>query len=202
MAGFVVFYFLCFELLRTHVIEKGLLPSWTNYVLSVIAGIIGGSLFRLLKSVGVFLFGTLLGILLTTLLFGATPLGSVQLQGLIQLLIILGVGIVTGILTLALSRPLLIIGTSFNGAFLIGNVIDSRWIQSGVSELLVEILRDITKHIDFDTSNLRAYGVLGGVLVLGIIGVIVQWKYTAGENKEEKKKNKEELNPLLTAEKV
>jgi len=202
IAGFVVFSFLTFELLKTHVVEKNLLPSWSNYVLSAIAGIVGGFLFLLLAKIGTFLFGMLIGILATTLIFGTTPLGSVNLENLYQLLIILGVGLITGLLTVLLSRPLLILGTSFNGSFLIGNAIDLQWIQSGVSELLKEILRDITKHINYDTGNLRAYGVLGGVLVLTIVGIIVQWKWTAGENTERKKKQKEELNPLLTAENI
>jgi len=71
--------------------------------------------------------------------------------------------------------------------------------------LLVEILRDITKHINFDTGNLKAYGVLGGVLVLGIIGIIVQWKYTAGGEEQDSERNKIEMkehSPLLTSENI
>jgi len=198
MAGFIVFWFVTFELLRTLLVQKNMFPLWGAYVAAAVAGIIGGILFFLIIKLGYFLFGMLLGMLFTALLFAATPLGNLGLLVLYQFLIIVAVGIIVGVCAVLLSRPLIIIGTSFNGAYLIGNVIDSQWVHSGIAELLLNVVSHIQGSIEFDKSNLKPYAILGGILVVAIIGIVVQWKFTAGEPHEEKEENKHELNPLLT----
>jgi len=179
MAGFIVLYFVSYELLIIFTVSKGLLVMWAAYVIAAIAGVIGGVLFFIHKPIGKFLFGMLLGMLFSLLLFAASPLQQVGLQPLYQLIIILGVGIIFGFITVKFARYLLIIGTAFNGAFLVGNVIDTEWIQSGVSALLPKMFSDIKAHIDFDLGNWKAYLILLGVFILAIIGGVVQWKFTA-----------------------
>jgi len=198
MAGFIVFWFVTFELLRTLLVQKNMFPLWGAYVAAAVAGVIGGLLFFIIIKLGYFLFGMLLGMLFTALLFAATPLGNLGLLVLYQFLIIVAVGILVGVCAVLLSRPLIIIGTSFNGAYLVGNVIDSQWVHSGIAELLLNVISHIQGSIEFDKSNLKPYAVLGGILVVAIVGVVVQWKFTAGEPHEEKEHNKQELSPLLT----
>jgi len=192
MAGFIVFYFISYELLVLFTVSKGLLVMWVAYVIAAIAGVIGGVLFCIHETIGKFLFGMLLGMLFSLLLFAATPLQQVGLQPLYQLIIILGVGIIFGVVAVKLARQLIIIGTSFNGAFLVGNVIDSEWVQSGVATLLPTIFSDIKAHIDFDLGNWKAYLILLGVLIFAIIGIVIQWKFTAGEYREKNDGEKEE----------
>jgi len=61
----------------------------------------------------------------------------------------------------------------------------------------MNVVSHIQSSIEFDKSNLKPYGVLGGILVVAIIGIVVQWKITAGPPHEETEQNKQELNPLL-----
>jgi len=153
-------------------------------------------MFRIIIKLGTFLFGMLLGMLFTALLFAATPV-TFGLAILYQFLVIVAVGIIVGILAVLLSRPFIIIGTAFNGSYLVGNVIDSEWVHSGIAELLFNIFDKFQSSIAFDSANWKAYLILGGVVILAIVGVVVQWRYTAGAPEKAKDKQ-EEGYPLLT----
>jgi len=160
------------------------------YILAAGAGIVGGFLFVILLKVGFFLFGAVVGCLIGMLILGATPLAEVIKNnttlspGAIQLIVILGLGLLLGIVTVILARPILIIGTSFGGAYVVGTTVDSQWIHTSLSKTLTVIF-DWSKPFEFDMSDWKPYTMLGGIAVLAIIGAIVQFCLTGKENKPE-----------------
>jgi len=209
--GFIIFYFLTYQLLMRFTVTTGVLPQYLAYTLGGIAGLIGAVLFVLSIHVGRFFFSALLGVLFTTLLFAYTPLGTLALASEFQLAIIGGVGLVLGFISLWINKLVPIVGTSFNGAFLIGNGIDSLIVvilgEQGFkqsADLLVTIMQSpnfSTPNIAVDTSNWRIYVVLGGILVVTLFGVILQYKVTAAKvspDNEDVDPNDERMR-LLTA---
>jgi len=202
LAGFIIFYFLTFQLLKRFTVADHLLEMWLAYVLAAVAGLIGGSMFLLSKIIGKFLFSVLLGILFTTLLFAYTPLGSIEaLEYYIKLSIIGGVGVILGFFSLYFFKFVPIVGTSFNGAFLIGNGIDSLLIHSGASDLLEKIIQTsgVTPYTPFQISRWQVYAVLGGIIVVTLLGIIIQYKITAAKVSDSGNDNDSEKLHLLGA---
>jgi len=194
VGGFIVFFFISFELLSTLAVEKGSLALWIAYVIAAGIGLIGGFVFVVLNKVGVFLFGTLLGVLLSSLILSCTPLATLSISPMIQLIVLICTGVLLGIVAVIFERAIIIAGTAFNGSYLVFNSIDSEWIGSGASDMLVHIFKDFNNPLSFDVGNWKAYLILAAIFILAFIGIFVQIKWTAGQ---QKKKSKEDI-PLLT----
>jgi len=199
LVGFVVFFFILVAVLEAH--ASATLAAWLRYVIAAGAGLIGGFLFVLLGKVGFFLFGFVFGALVSAVILGATPLAGYFTSGLIPLIIILVTGLVVAIATVFLSRHFLIIGTSISGAYLVGTTADQMipGFQTGASQLLGHIISSFDTKIDFG-GDWKPYVILGGIVLLAIIGIVVQYVFTAkgyDHVEEEKKKNNPEYFPLL-----
>jgi len=187
MAGFVLFFFIAFQLQSAYAPFASEGRLWLQYTLSAVAAIVGGFLFVVLRKLGYFLFGMVLGMALGLLILSATPLGSLinssnfgsVSPSLVSLLSVLGVGLIVGIVTVIFSRVILIIGTSFNGAYLVGSTVDGMWLHTSLSDILSNILNMSSTGFAFDISNWIPYALLGGIVALAIIGMIVQFLVTA-----------------------
>jgi len=197
LAGFVVFFFILTAILEGY--AKDTLAVWLRYVIAAGAGLIGGFLFVVLRKVGYFLFGFVLGVIVSAIILGATPLAGYFSSGLIPLIIILACGLVVAIATVFLSRHLLIIGTSVNGAYLVGTTADQMipGFKTGASSLLSHIISNFGNKISF-VGDWKPYVILGGIVLLAVIGIIVQYRFTAkGHDAEKDDTKKEEEYPLL-----
>jgi len=203
LAGFLIFYFFSYQLLYRFTVVPRYLQNWIAYALSAVAGVIGASLFLLSYEihVGRFFFSALSGVLFTTLLFTYTPLGAVQLAHEYQLIIIGGVGVILGIISIPLNIFIPIIVSSFNGAFIMCNAIDSLAKFSTVADLLRTIMQSSLdtnlSYVPPDAQkNWQIYVVLGVIIVTTIIGIVVQYKLTGkstiGQLEELKVKREQE----------
>jgi len=188
LAGFLIFYYIAYQLLYRFTVMPGYTQNWLAYTLAAVAGIIGASLFFLSYEihVGRFFFSALSGVLFSTLLFIYTPLGAVSLAHPYQLAIILGVGLILGLISIPLYILIPIIVSSFNGAFLICNAIDSLAKFSTVADLLRNIMQSPSWDTNFNVpldiqKNWQIYVILGCIIVVTIFGVIIQYRLTARE---------------------
>jgi len=185
LGGFAAFFFITDALLSAKLSDS--LAPWLIIVIAVGVGLVGGILFVVLKKVGVFLFGFLLGIILGALVIGATPLGNLFTNNVIPLVIILCVGLIVAIATVFLERHLLIIGTSVNGAYMVGSTIDDLWIHSSFASFLPNMISNFGEKIPF-SSSWQPYTVLAAVVLLAMIGIVVQYKTTLPADEEKKDK--------------
>jgi len=213
LAGFIILYFIAFQLLFRFTVRPHYLPTWSAYTLGAVAGLIGATLFFLSTQVGRFFFSAMSGVLFTTLLFTYTPLGALSLAPEYKLAIIGGVGVILGVISIWLNVIVPVIVSSFNGAFIICNAIDNFIKWTPVSNLLVNIMQAETLDNTFDhtnnafeVNNWKIYIILGAIIIVTIFGVILQYKLTAATQIEEErmKKRKEandsrdpETSPLL-----
>jgi len=197
LGGFVLFFFILLIVLNSHATS---LAQWLRYVIAAGAGLIGGFLFVVLRKVGYFLFGFLLGAVIGAIVLAALsgPLSGVFTSALVPLIIILVCGLVVAIATVFLSRHLLIFATSINGAYLVGVTVDGlAGLNTSVSTLVTHIITNFNEKFSFGTSW-QPFAVLGGIAVLAIIGIVVQYKFTAkGHDADKPKQSEEEY--LLTA---
>jgi len=197
IAGFVIFFFILLSVLEAKA-PPPTLAIWLHYVIAAGAGLVGGLLFVCLKKIGFFLFGFLLGVMFSAIIIGATPLVNLFTSGLIPLIIILVSGLVVGIATIFLSRPLLIIGTAFNGSYLIGVTLDYKFLHTSVSDLFLHIISNFSNALQF-TGDWKPYVVLAGIFVFALIGMFVQFKFTANNFHYNDKQKIEDEQLLLLA---
>eukprot|EP01123_Difflugia_compressa_P001256 TRINITY_DN11441_c0_g1_i1.p1 TRINITY_DN11441_c0_g1~~TRINITY_DN11441_c0_g1_i1.p1 ORF type:complete len:260 (-),score=30.09 TRINITY_DN11441_c0_g1_i1:13-714(-) len=197
VAGFIVFYFITFRLLTIY--ASASIYLWAMYVIAAIVGLIGGALFIVIHVVGFFLFGMFFGILFGLLLFASTPLGDIHFnEWYYPILVIIGCGLIPGILAVFFSRFIIMVGTSFNGSFLVFHGIDSLWIHSSLATLLQNIFKPNHNPVDtiIGEHDWRAYVFLAAIVLLTIFGVFIQYRLTAPKSEEER--DRQELQPLLT----
>jgi hypothetical protein len=109
-AGFIIFYFIAFQLLVRFTVTPHLIERWLAYTLAGVAGLVGAAMFLLSVHVGRFFFSALTGVLLTTLIFAYTPLGTVNLAAEYKLAIIGGVGVILGLVSLKINKLIPIVG--------------------------------------------------------------------------------------------
>jgi hypothetical protein len=166
VTGFIVGGLLCAEFVY-HIMGG-------HPVISLLAGLVGGVIGSSLM-IGCFVFGLfILGVALGLLVGGAI---SASIYGSPRPMILVPLAIVGGIATIVMSRSMIIISTSFTGAYLIVFSI-GRFI--GMPNTLFKFQQP---------HGLRESGGQFFVMVLfwilvGIAGIIVQHKYTAGVGRD------------------
>jgi len=176
--GFFLGGLTCFSLLSANTSLSMLLIL----IISIVAGIVLAGLVFFLYSVGVFLAGAALGLLVANT---ALSFVSAQLDPTLMIVIYALAAIVCGILALALRRPFIIIATSFFGAYnviLYGGYLildrsnlDTYMTQPFSTDLVNQFINQSLNPFYAANQNF----VLIGTLILGGIGVIIQFLYTA-----------------------
>jgi len=192
LAGFATFFVIVFFILLTRVT----MAIWLLYVIAAGSGVIGGLLFVALAKLGYFLFGFIVGVLLSVIIISATPIASLFASGLIPLIIVLCTGVVVAIVTVIWSRVLLIIGTSFSGSILIATTLDQLFYGSEIANFIPQILRNISSGFTF-TSTWQVYLILAGIVLVAIVGIVVQFRFTSRGYTHGKEERKEDEYPLL-----
>jgi hypothetical protein len=138
-------------------------------VIALMAGIVGGVIGSLLM-LGLFVFGVfILGATLGLMLGEAVSLG---IFGSAHLIIMVPIAIVGGIATIIMRKSMIIISTSFIGAYLISFSVGK---LIGMPNIIFRFQR---------FNEIRKFGsqffvMLLFYILLGIAGTIVQYKYTA-----------------------
>ena len=147
----------------------GLLGGYVAYSLTqaqflgivgaLIGGLIGAGLMAGLYVVGVFLIGSLFGAMVALALFsigGSSPPGW----------IVVIMALIAGVLAAVLQKPMIVIATSFGGAW---------WAVSGLAAITGAIVVQNLREILAGLAGASA-GWLIGWFVLGIVGVIFQYR--------------------------
>ena len=167
-------------------------PAWDNIAdpngfyyamaMGLLAGILVGGLGAWMPRIGVFLVGAMLG-LITAFILNMTVLYKISngnpTNTLIAAAVVLGLGL--GVLATFMMRPVVVVSTSVIGAY---GVI--RGIGSFVGNFPNEFqLKD--QIINGQSLPVEVYGYFGGVLGIAVIGIVIQFKYTAKKKKESEK---------------
>jgi Domain of unknown function (DUF4203) len=122
-------------------------------------GLIGAGLMAGLYVVGVFLIGALFGAMVALALFsvgGSSPPGW----------IVFILALVAGVLAAVLQKPMIVISTSFGGAW---------WAVSGLAAITGSIAAENLREMLGGLAGMSA-GWLIGWFILGIVGLIVQYR--------------------------
>jgi len=193
LCGFATFFVICLYLVTP---RAPTLALWLVYTIAAAAGVVGGLLFVALSKLGYFLFGFVVGVLLAALVIAATPIVGLFSSGLIPLIIVLCTGVVVAICTVIFSRALLIIGTSFNGTILIATTLDKLFYQSSLESFIPDLLDNVNNRMKV-SSGWEIYLIFAGIVLVTLIGVFVQFRFTARGYHHGVKERREDEYPLL-----
>jgi hypothetical protein len=135
---------------------------------ALVGGLIGAGVFALLYFVGVFAAGAILGFLLTASLMNVVmpePNAFVAVIG----------ALVVGLLALAVNKLIIILSTSFAGAW---SLVQAAALMFSTAQAD----RVLAARGPFDLVSAMGMGAVIGWLVLGVLGVIVQYRVTAEDD--------------------
>ena len=139
--------------------------------IAVLAGLVGGAIGAVLMValyfLGVFVLGALVGGLL-----GAVAAAALGLQGESALLVVGVLGLLGGVLAVVFQKLMIIISTAFSGSWS---------MVSGAAYFLVDLnpLAVAQNPALLQMMGAKLYMLGAAWLVLGIVGVLVQYKVTA-----------------------
>lgn len=175
---FKLFVFLfgmaCGVIVLTFLTPMWQLSSALNLIIIVGGGILIGVILLLLRHVGVFALGLAVGGVLASLVFDSR-------------VVIIVIGVITGVLAVWLQRPVIILLTAFSGA--LGIVYSSLLLLSrsfrisgiellpGYSFLSSQITSADLKALNLSPQNMMLL-LAAATLIIGIIGTVVQFKTT------------------------
>jgi len=178
-------------------VNKTHLSIWLIFLIAGGAGLIGGFIFVALMFVGIFCIGALLGLALAAGVL-ATPLGTKLLTGNLATFLTCGIAALGGgIIALVFQKILVVLGTAWGGAYMIGTGLDILLIHSGFASVIPELISQHHLPVSGDNLNWKPIIVLGGVLVLAIAGAVVQFCWTVGNYDHRRKKPRDEEFNLL-----
>lgn len=137
-----------------------------EWVVTLLAGLVGGfigaGLLVAFYFVGVFMIGALLGGILVEMFFSLS--GNIP-----PTLVVIIVAILTGILAVVFQKFMIIVSTSFGGAWM---MVKAASFFLGGSEFPTDLASF------FSSAGTYAIGILLVTLVLGLVGLIVQFRST------------------------
>lgn len=176
ITGFLVGAALTFILLR---MRTSLALLWV-IVVSVLCGIAGSLLVKLLWRVGVFISAFSLGFILGSL-FLATPLGTelVKCCDFWPLLVLVILGGVLGVLAIVFEKHLIIIATSLGGAYGIAVGLDITFFHTDFADVIPSLLAQ--KTLVIDKHDPLPYVLITGIVIATILGSVIQWLITSGK---------------------
>ncbi|KAJ3277229.1 hypothetical protein HK104_003527 [Borealophlyctis nickersoniae] len=143
----------------------------------IFAGIAIGGLFLCLIRFAIFAAGGLLGFVIATAILSMITGGPIQ-SGAGRALFIAAMVIIFAVLVFVAERPILIISTSFVGAWAIVFGIDV-FVNAGLAMAVNDLLRGQGLQGGL---NKYVYIELGGFVLLGLVGTLVQFRYGKKEH--------------------
>ncbi|KAG7377752.1 hypothetical protein PHYBOEH_000704 [Phytophthora boehmeriae] len=166
-------------LIVEHIFDDKSRVVTASWVAFVVGGLVCGSLVVSLYSLGIFVAGAAAGVALAMMLhnsFGYEIYPSHPQVVLIVLCIVLG--LLGGVLTLKLEKPVLIVATSlFGAAILVWGVGYFAGDFPSTSDLKEYASRDINGDWVYSIPD-AWWGYLAGILVLFVLGMLVQFRKT------------------------
>eukprot|EP01129_Flabellula_baltica_P000345 TRINITY_DN10371_c0_g1_i1.p1 TRINITY_DN10371_c0_g1~~TRINITY_DN10371_c0_g1_i1.p1 ORF type:complete len:296 (-),score=53.16 TRINITY_DN10371_c0_g1_i1:45-932(-) len=182
IGGLLVGFFVIYAIL----LDK--LPLWLVLIIAGGAGLIIGFLFTFVAVIGIFFLGAILGLAIAVAVL-ATPVGPlVQSLNLPWLFFVIlgGSSLIFGILGVILQKVIMVLGTSFGGSFMIASAVDTLAVHSNFSKILTDAL---ALKFQLDTGNWVEYVMIGAFILVGIVGCIVQFRFTARNYNHKKRKS-------------
>jgi len=203
LAGFVLFFFICLEVLSNQVKQ---LAFWISLLISVGAGIAGGVLMILVIKIGFFVVGFLAGSFSACCLIAFTPLSTLIASNVenavtiwVTLACIVGAGIVVGVVAVFLTKHVIIVSSAITGAIMIGAGVDFL----ADLKLFGFVNALFSGHVPRNIIGLNitrdwpVWLLLFGIVAFAVGGAIVQYRVSAKEYSHEQKPRGEEEYPLL-----
>jgi hypothetical protein len=204
--GFILFYFVTFEAL--HAIPKvdAALAPWIVMAIAAGVGILGGILVIFVFKAGIFLMGFILGSVAAVIVVSFTPLNTIineNIQGAstfwVFIACVVGLGIVVGILAVIFVKFIVVIVTACNGSFVIIAAVD-RITEWNLLHVLTGVFNRTVPLVAMDWKNYQTYVIFGGLILLAVAGIVIQFRFTARGHRHDEKDRKpsgEDEYPLL-----
>jgi len=208
LAGFILLYFVSFSLLSSFPQVTDVLRPWVIMAISAGIGLLGGILVVVVFKIGVFIMGFIFGAILAIVVISFTPLQGVinaNIQSNVTVYVffgsVVGLGIIVGILAIIFIKFIVVIVTACNGSFVIMSSIDKLAPSFGIFQILSGVFQrnNTVPTNTLDWTSYQTYVVLGGLVLLAIAGIAIQFRFTArGHHHDDKdRKPKEDEYPLL-----
>jgi hypothetical protein len=204
--GFILFYFVTYEGL--HAIPKvaAALADWILMAIAAGVGILGGILVIFVFKAGIFLMGFILGSVAAVIVVSFTPLNTIineNIQGAstfwVFIACVVGLGIVVGILAIIFVKFIVVIVTACNGSFVIMAAVD-RLTGWNLLHVLTGVFNRTVPLVAMDWKNYQTYVIFGGLILLAVAGIVIQFRFTARGHRHDDKDRKpsgEDEYPLL-----
>jgi len=145
-------------------------------ILPILAGVLFGLVLLIFAVVGIFVLGALFAFLLVCILLSTREGGLITSK--IAILVILGAApLIGGVVAVLMQKPLIIIATSFAGAYAFVAGIDHIF-HGGFSDVIPHI---IAYHTEYIQADYKTYIEIAGCFILFAIGMYVQFRHT-GKN--------------------
>jgi len=203
-AGFILFYFITFETLTAIDAVRAALQPWIIMAIAAGVGLLGGILVVFVFKVGVFIMGFIFGAAIAIYVVSFTTLSRLIISNVdaswgiwVFAAAVVGLGILVGILAVVFVRFVMVIVTACNGAFVVMSSIDALIPGWNVMGIIGSIFHKDIKVSEIDFKDFRFYVIFGGLLILALAGIFVQFRFTARGYKHEEAKKKEDEYPLL-----
>jgi len=207
LAGFILLYFVSFSLLSSFPQVTDALAPWIIMSISAGIGLLGGILVVVVFKIGIFIMGFIFGAILAVVVISFTPLQGVinaNIQSNVTIYVffgsVVGLGVLVGILAIIFIKFIVVIVTACNGAFVIMSSIDALAPNFGIFQILSGVFQRNVPTNTLNWTSYQTYVVLGGLILLAIAGVAIQFRFTArGHHHDDKgrKPKGEDEYPLL-----
>jgi len=206
-AGAILFAFVTYQTLSAipQVAEK-LEPIYI-LLIAAGAGLLGGIIVLLLFKVGIFLLGFMFGAVVGVVVMSFTPLTTTISDNIhatyttwVILACVVGLGILCGILAVVFIRPIVIFITAWNGSFIVMQAVD-RMAKTNLLYILQAVFNRKVEIRTLDAANWPVYVMFGGLVLLALLGILVQARFTARGHHHDPQHNRkpkgEEEYPLV-----
>lgn len=150
--------------------------EWIYFGSQIAGGVLLGFLVVAVWRVGLFLLGLIGGFFISMALFSLFA-DAVNNDETFRLIFVIILSLVMGFLALFFEHPIVIISTAFAGSYSFFYGVDG-FAQLGFQDAVNSFFGDPINNAPKITNG-GVYGMIAGMIVLGIIGAVVQFKLTA-----------------------
>mmetsp|Transcript_6245 Transcript_6245/g.8703 ORF Transcript_6245/g.8703 Transcript_6245/m.8703 type:complete len:232 (-) Transcript_6245:48-743(-) len=162
--------------------------------IALIGGIIIGTLTIYLIKLGIFALGASLGLLLFASIISVKDGGLVS-HDIVYYMALGAFPFTLGVLALCAEHYIMIVATSFAGAFSLMATLD-HFSKGGLSKVVPAIIKN---HPDEIEADVKTYAELAGIFVLFLAGLYVQTQHTAKDYHHKEREDEYEYRAINSA---